>query len=114
MVHQHVKGHSGIFGNLRADRAANKGALAGEVNVEYKSVADLGGALRFAEYYHAGDCGRDCDLERKYAGKARARRVKMHENSERAHARAIRGHARFFAPEVQTKIQDVLDDLAKT
>ena len=92
----HAKGHSRIFGNTRADALADKGAELALELYEYRTVDELGGPVRFAEKYTPGDCGRECDLEKKYVGKKRARRVtKLHETrrAER-HWKAIEGHLR--------------------
>ena len=73
----HAKGHSAIYGNVQADRLAADGPQHEEGGSrDRKAVQALGGAVRFADLYVPGDCGRDCDLERKYAGKARARRAR--------------------------------------
>ena len=72
----HAKGHSGIYGNVQADRLAEKGTKHEEgAHRDRQAVHALGGPVRFADLYVPGDCGRDCDLERKYAGKARAKRA---------------------------------------
>ena len=108
LYHQHAKGHSKIYGNVRADKAAEKGATVGEVQKKYMDVTELGGIVRFVEYYHPGDCGRDCDLERKNAGKVKARRQKVFNKNTDNHYRAILGHARFLEPEVRKTISEIL------
>ena len=108
LLHQHAKGHANIYGNVRADKAADKGTSAVSEVKEYRAVSELGGLVRFAEYYHASDCGRDCDLERKYAGKARARKHNTFKNNVKNHSRAIEGHLRHLDPDVQQRINAIL------
>ena len=73
----HAKGHSDIYGNIRADALADKGATAKIDEYVYRDVVDLGGVVRFSQLYQAADSGRDCDLEKKYAGKKRMKKIKV-------------------------------------
>ena len=96
LIGMHAKGHSKIYGNTKADAMADRGREASQASVLYRTVAEFGGALRFAGTYYpgAGDCGKDSELERKYAGKRRARKkrnLRAHENGE---MRAIQRHLR--------------------
>ena len=92
----HAKGHSRIFGNTRADTLADEGARLARDSYQYRTTDEFGGPVRFAEKYIPGDCGRDCDLERKYAGKKRARKMKrLHEiQKTEQHWKAIESHLR--------------------
>ena len=94
LLHMHAKNHANIYGNVRADKAADKGAVTTSEAREHKDVPDLGGLLRFAELYHSGDCGLDSDLERKYAGKRKALKKRKFERFEDVHMRAIQNHLR--------------------
>ena len=60
----------------------------------YKTIDEFGGAIRFAELYHPADSGRDCDMERKYAGKVRARKNRNFQKKENSHIAAIKSHLR--------------------
>ena len=73
----HAKGHSDIYGNIRADALADRGTNAENDEYGYRNVADLGGFVRFSRLYHVADAGRDCDMEKTYAGKARAKKIKV-------------------------------------
>ena len=90
----HAKGHSGIFGNTRADALADTGAELDAPVHSYLTPNDLGGSVRLSERYTPGDCGRDADLERKYAGKKRSKKSRTAHAVEDPHTRAIRNHLR--------------------
>ena len=90
----HAKGHSGIFGNTRADALADTGAELIEPTYSYLTPSDLGGTVRLSERYTPGDCGQDADLERKYAGKKRTKKNRTAQGVEDGHTRAIRNHLR--------------------
>ena len=90
----HAKGHSGIFGNTRADTLADTGAELIEPTYSYLTPSDLGGTVRLSERYTPGDCGQDADLERKYAGKKRTKKSRTAQGVEDGHTRAIRNHLR--------------------
>ena len=51
----HAKGHSDIYGNIRADALADKGPNAENDEYNYRNVADLGGFVRFSRLYHVAD-----------------------------------------------------------
>ena len=90
----HAKGHSGIYGNTRADALADTGAEVALPVYSYLTPRDLGGSVRFSERYTPGDCGHDADLERKYAGKKRSKKSRTAQGVEDGHTRAIRNHLR--------------------
>ena len=90
----HAKGHSGIFGNTRADALADTGAELDVPVYRYLTPSELGGAVRISERYVCADCGAEADLERKYAGKRRARKTRTAQGVENGHTRAIRNHLR--------------------
>ena len=90
----HAKGHAGIFGNEKADSLADSGAEHAEALYSYLTLQELGGSARFSERYVPGDCGLDADLERKYAGRQRARKTRAAQGVESGHVRAIRNHLR--------------------
>ena len=90
----HAKGHSGIYGNTRADALADTGAEVALPIYSYLTPRDLGGSVRFSERYTPGDCGHDADLERKYAGKKRSKKSRTAQGVEDGHTRAIRNHLR--------------------
>ena len=90
----HAKGHAGMFGNEKADSLADSGAEHAEALYSYLTLQELGGSARFSERYVPGDCGLDADLERKYAGRQRARKTRAAQGVESGHVRAIRNHLR--------------------
>jgi len=115
LVHMHVKGHTKIYGNVQADKNAEKGAAENTDGFLYRTVAEFGGGVRFAELYHTGDCGLDADLERKYAGKKKACKKKKFATETNSHRRAIQNHLRHLGcrGERATKIlEKVLNDSA--
>jgi len=94
LLHMHVKGHARIYGNVQADANADRGTTENTGTFQYRTIAELGGSVRFAELYHPGDCGLDSDLERKYAGKKKAKKQQTFARFEDAHKRAIQNHLR--------------------
>ena len=85
----HAKGHTDIFGNKRADALTDEGAKIDSDETRYRTSDELGGLARIAEKYVVGDSGRDCDLERKYAGKKRARKMKRLRNENEHHSKLV-------------------------
>ena len=106
----HAKGHAGILGNEKADRLADSGAELAQAMYSYLTVQELGGSVRFSERYVPGDCGRDADLERKYAGRRRARKTRAAQGVESGHVRAIRNHLRHLGIQ-GTKAASILGNI---
>jgi len=94
VVFMHAKGHSGIHGNVRADTLADKGTHRTNDLFVYRAVADLGGPARVAQFYSPADVGRDCDLERKYAGKKRAKKLQIFSKANESRLDMIRKQLR--------------------
>ena len=112
LTHMHAKGHSKVYGNVRADKKAERGAVEDTEGFQYRAVSEVGGIVRFAELYHPGDCGLAADLERKYAGKKKAAKQKKFADHSDAHRRAIQNHLRHLgckgerATKILANIQD--------
>ena len=68
--------------------------LLSTIDYSYLIPSELGGTVRLSERYTPGDCGRDADLERKYAGKKRSKKSRTAHAVEDPHTRAIRNHLR--------------------
>ena len=73
---------------------------------DYSTIDEVGGPVRFAEKYVCGDCGRDCDMERKYAGKKRARKMKKLRNENENHWKAIENHLRHIGAAGREQVSD--------
>ena len=106
IICMHAKGHTDIYGNKRADELADEGAKSESDTFKYRTIDEVGGPVRFAEKYVRGDCGRDCDMERKYAGKKRARKMKKLRNENENHWKAIENHLRHIGAAGREQVSD--------
>ena len=106
----HSKGHTDIHGNKCADALADEGAKAESDVFKFRTIDEVGGPVRFAEKYVCGDCGRDCDMERKYAGKRRARKMKRLRNENEHHWKAIENHLRHIGAAGGEQVSDFEPD----
>ena len=106
----HAKGHSDIYGNIRADKLADKGATAERDEYNYRDIADLGGVVRFSQLYQAGDSGRDCDLEKKYSGKKRTKRIKIFTKATKNRLDTIRKQLRTCGLE-SARVAQIMHDI---
>ena len=107
MICMHAKGHTDIYGNKRADALADEGAKSQSDIFKYRAIDEVGGPVRFAEKYACGDSGRDCDMERKYAGKKRARKMKRLRNESEHHWKAIENHLRHIGAAGVDQVTDL-------
>ena len=103
----HAKGHTDIYGNKRADALADEGAKSQSDIFKYRAIDEVGGPVRFAEKYVCGDSGRDCDMERKYAGKKRARKMKRLRSESEHHWKAIENHLRHIGAAGVDQVTDL-------
>jgi ribonuclease HI len=106
----HAKGHSDIYGNIRADDLADKGPAAVNDECTYRDVSDLGGSVRFSRLYHTADSGRDCDMEKKYAGKARTKKIKVFTKATSNRIDTIRKQLRTCGLEAD-KVAKIMTDI---
>ena len=68
----------------------------------HRTVSDLGGPARFAQYYTPADAGRDCDLERKYAGKRRTKKIHTFSKANESRLDVIKKQLRHFGLNADT------------
>ena len=106
----HAKGHSDIHGNIRADALADKGAKVEKDEYTYRDVVDLGGVVRFSQLYHAADSGRDCDMEKKYAGKKRIKKLTVFTKATENRLDTVRKQLRTCGIEAN-KVAKIMTDI---
>ena len=106
----HAKGHSDIYGNIRADALADKGATAENDEYTYRDVVDLGGVVRFSQLYQAACSGRDCDLEKKYSGKKRMKRLQVFTKATASRPDTVRKQLRTCGLEAN-KVAKIMTDI---
>ena len=106
----HAKGHSDIYGNIRANALADKGATSEIDEYIYRDVADLGGVVRFSQLYQAADSGRDCDLEKKYAGKKRMKKLTVFTKATESRLDTVRKQLRTCGLE-PNKVAKIMADI---
>ena len=71
----------------------------------------MGGVVRFAQSFYAGDSGRDCDLEKKYAGKTRTKRIKTFNKATKNRLDTVRKQLRTCGIE-SDKIAQIMNDIS--
>ena len=109
----HAKGHARIFGNVRADKLAQEGALLLQPRLVHKSAADMGGVARFAERYSPADCGTVADRERRRLGRRKGERRSTLQHATNSRVRAVQNHLLQLgvSKERAAKIMTLVEDL---